>query len=39
MLTSGLVQVSAYPAVRTAIVPAAQALPGVFTRIVNLLGH
>jgi flavin-dependent dehydrogenase len=39
MLTSGLVRVSAYPPVRAALVPAARTLPGVFTKIVNLLGH
>ena len=37
MLTAALLQASARPAVRAGIVPAAQALPGVFTGLVNLL--
>jgi flavin-dependent dehydrogenase len=39
MLTAGLVRASAYPTVRSAIVPAAEALPGIFTKLVNLLAH
>src|SRR5262245_35787316 len=37
MVTAALLQASARPAVRAGIVPAAQVLPGVFTRLVNLL--
>ena len=39
MLTAALLQASAHPPLRASIVPAAQALPGVFARLVNLLGH
>ena len=39
MLTAALVQASAHPPLRASVVPAAQALPGVFARLVNLLGH
>jgi flavin-dependent dehydrogenase len=39
MLTAALVQASAHMPVRSAIVPAAQALPSVFGRLVNLLAH
>ena len=39
MLTAALLQASAHPPLRASIVPAAQALPGVFARLVNLLAH
>jgi 2-polyprenyl-6-methoxyphenol hydroxylase-like FAD-dependent oxidoreductase len=39
MLTAALVQASAHAPLRSAIVPAAQALPSVFSRLVNLLAH
>lgn len=39
MLTAGLLNASRYPAVRSRIVPAATALPVVFTGIVNLLAY
>ncbi len=39
VLTAALVQASAHAPVRAAIVPAAQALPRVFSRLVNLLAH
>ena len=39
MLTAGLVAASARPPLRAAIVPAAEALPAVFARLVNLLGQ
>jgi flavin-dependent dehydrogenase len=39
MLTAALVHASAHMPVRSAIVPAAQALPSVFNRLVNLLAH
>jgi flavin-dependent dehydrogenase len=39
MLTASLLQASAYKPLRSAIVPAAQMLPGVFAGLVNLLGH
>jgi flavin-dependent dehydrogenase len=39
MLTMALLRTSAYPQLRAAIVPAAQTLPSVFSRLVNLLGH
>jgi hypothetical protein len=34
-----LVRASARPVLRRTVVPAAHALPGVFSGIVNLLGH
>jgi len=39
MLTAALVEASAHTPLRSAIVPAAQALPSVFSRLVNLLAH
>lgn len=39
LLTAALVQASARPVLRRTVVPAAHALPGVFSGIVNLLGH
>jgi flavin-dependent dehydrogenase len=39
MLTAALLQASAYPPVRARIVPAAVAMPTVFTGVVNLLAH
>ena len=39
MLTAGLLNASRYPSVRSRIVPAAAALPAVFTEIVNLLAY
>lgn len=39
MLTAALLSASAHTPVRSAIVPAAQALPSVFSRLVNLLAH
>ncbi|MEI6251646.1 MAG: NAD(P)/FAD-dependent oxidoreductase [Mycobacteriaceae bacterium] len=39
LLTAGLLQASGIPPVRAAIVPAANALPGAFGRIVNLLAY
>lgn len=39
LLTAGLLQASAIPGVRAAIVPAASALPRVFGGIVNLLAY
>ena len=39
MLTAALVQASAHPLLRAGVVPAAQALPSVFARLVNLLAH
>ncbi|WP_006245568.1 NAD(P)/FAD-dependent oxidoreductase [Mycolicibacterium tusciae] len=39
ILTAGLLAASAHSSVRSAIVPAAQALPSVFSRLVNLLAH
>lgn len=39
MLTAGLLNASRYPSVRSRIVPAAAALPAVFTGIVNLLAY
>jgi flavin-dependent dehydrogenase len=39
MLTAALLQASAYPATRARIVPAAVAMPIVFTGVVNLLAH
>jgi flavin-dependent dehydrogenase len=39
MLTAALLQASAYPPVRARIVPAAVAMPGVFTGVVNLLAQ
>ena len=39
MLTAALVAASAHAPLRSAIVPAAQALPSVFIRLVNLLAH
>src|SRR5271156_6098944 len=39
MLTAALLQASAYPPVRSGIVPAAQAMPNVFGRAVNLLAQ
>ncbi|MFI5507954.1 NAD(P)/FAD-dependent oxidoreductase [Mycobacterium sp. NPDC051804] len=39
MLTAALLAASARAPVRKAIVPAAQALPSVFSRLVNLLAH
>jgi flavin-dependent dehydrogenase len=39
MLTAALLQASAYPAMRARIVPAAVAMPTVFTGVVNLLAH
>jgi len=39
MLTAALLQVSAYPAARARIVPAAAAMPTAFTGVVNLLAQ
>lgn len=39
LLTAALVEASAHTPLRSAIVPAAQALPSVFSRLVNLLAH
>ncbi|HXO45985.1 MAG TPA: monooxygenase, partial [Mycobacterium sp.] len=39
MLTAALLQVSAYAPARSRIVPAAKAMPAVFTGIVNLLAQ
>ena len=39
MMTAGLLAASAHPRLRAAIVPAAHALPSVFSRLVNLLAH
>ncbi|MBO0676563.1 NAD(P)/FAD-dependent oxidoreductase [Mycolicibacterium sp. S2-37] len=39
MLTAGLLHASGYGPVRSRITPAAAALPGVFGRVVNALGH
>ena len=39
LLTAGLLQASGVPPVRAAIVPAANALPAVFGRMVNLLAY
>lgn len=39
MITAALVGATAHRPVRSAIVPAAQALPNVFSRLVNLLAH
>lgn len=39
LLTAGLLEASGIPVVRSMIVPAADALPGVFGRIVNLLAY
>ena len=39
LLTAGLLEASGLPPVRAAIVPAASALPRVFSRIVNLLAY
>ena len=39
MLTAALLQASAFPPVRERIVPAAAALPTVFTGVVNLLAQ
>jgi flavin-dependent dehydrogenase len=39
MLTAGLVQASGFPLVRARIVPAAAAMPNVFTGLVNLLAN
>ena len=39
MLTAALLRASAYPATRAHIVPAAAAMPTVFTRVVNLLAQ
>ena len=39
MLTAALLQASAYPATRAGIVPAAVAMPTVFTGVVNLLAQ
>ena len=39
LLTAGLLQASGVPVVRSAIVPAAAALPRVFGGIVNLLAY
>ena len=39
LLTAGLLEASGLPPVRAAIVPAASAMPGAFSRIVNLLAY
>jgi len=39
LLTAGLLHASGYGPVRSRITPAAAALPAVFTRVVNALGH
>ncbi|MCK0175322.1 MULTISPECIES: NAD(P)/FAD-dependent oxidoreductase [Mycobacteriaceae] len=39
LLTAGLLHASGYAPVRARITPAATALPGVFSRVVNALGH
>ncbi|MGO9033950.1 NAD(P)/FAD-dependent oxidoreductase [Mycobacterium sp.] len=39
MLTAALLQASAFPAIRGRIVPAAAAMPSVFTGVVNLLAQ
>ena len=39
LLTAGLLHASGYAPVRSRITPAAAALPAVFTRVVNALGH
>jgi flavin-dependent dehydrogenase len=39
MLTAALLQASAFPAIRRRIVPAAAAMPSVFTGVVNLLAQ
>ena len=38
-LTAGLLMASTHAPLRAAIVPAAQALPGVFGKLVDLLAH
>ena len=39
LLTAGLLQASGLPPVRAAIVPAANAMPAAFGRLVNLLAY